>query len=203
MFRKFLLSLVLVTLLPSYALAEDSPKVVVETAVNGILHVLKSRQNQNRITLKDREAIRQSLKGYFDFREMAKRSLGRPWRKMDKAQRTDFVDIFRELLERSYGNRLSEYHHQTVEFGKVKIRGRIAIVNSRVVDTKKKVPVRYVLLHEKDGWRVFDIKIEGISMVNTFRSDFKQAVSQKGIDGFLADLKKKVEKMKKQDRAGS
>jgi phospholipid transport system substrate-binding protein len=204
MFKKFLFSLTLATLLPMVVFAgSDDPKAVVETAVNGVIHVLKSRSDQSTITLADREAIRQSIKGYFDFREMAKRSLGRPWRNMDAAQRTNFVDTFRELLERSYGNRLSDYHDQTVEFGKVKTKGRIAIVNSEVIDTEKRTPVRYKLVHKKSGWRVYDIKVEGISMVSTFRSDFKHAVSQKGIDGFLDDLKKQVEKMKKQDQVQS
>jgi len=202
--KKFLFSLTLAALLPIYAFAgSDDPKTVVETAVNGVIHVLKSRPDQNTITLADREAIRQSVKGYFDFREMAKRSLGKPWRKMDEAQRTAFVDTFQELLERSYGNRLSEYHDQTVEFGKVRTKGRIAIVNSEVIDAEKSTPVRYKLVHKKTGWRVYDIKIEGISMVSTFRSDFKQAVNQKGIDGFLDDLKKQVEKLKKQDKTES
>jgi len=204
MFKKFLFSLVLAALLPAYALAApDGPKTVVETAVNGVIHALKSRTNQDVITFADREAIRQSVEGYFDFREMAKRSLGRPWRNMDKAQRASFVDTFRELLERSYGNRLSEYHNQSVEYGEVKTKGRIAIVNSEVVDAEKKTPVRYKLVHKKAGWKVYDIKVEGISMVSTFRSDFKQSVSKNGIDGFLGDLKKQVEKLKKQDQAKS
>jgi len=171
--------------------------------VNGVIHVLKSRSDQGVITLADREAIRQSVKGYFDFREMAKRSLGKPWRDMDEMHRTDFVDTFQELLERSYGNRLSEYHDQTVEFGEVKTKGRIAIVNSKVIDAEKSTPVRYKLVHKKAGWRVYDIKIEGISMVSTFRSDFKQSVSKNGIDGFLSDLKKQVEKLKEQDKTES
>jgi len=204
MFKKFLFSLILAALLPAYALAApDGPKTVVETAVDGVIHALKSRSNQETITLADREAIRQSVEGYFDFREMAKRSLGKPWRKMNEAQRTSFVDTFRELLERSYGNRLSEYHNQTVEYGEVKTKGRIAIVNSEVVDAEKRTPVRYKLVHTKAGWKVYDIKVEGISMVSTFRSDFKQSVSQNGIDGFLGELKKQVEKLKKQDQAQS
>jgi len=204
MFKKLLFSLALAALLPMVAFAEsDGPKVVVETAVNGVIHALKSRLNQNVITLEDREAIRQSIEGYFDFREMAKRSLGKPWKKMEAAQRTDFVNTFRELLERSYGNRLSEYHNQTVKFGEVKTKGRIAIVNSEVIDEEKRTPVRYKLVHKKSGWRVYDIKIEGISMVSTFRSDFRQAVSQKGIGGFITDLKKQVEKLKEQDQVQS
>jgi len=201
MLKKLLFSLTLAIVLPVYAFAEPgTPKVVVETAVNGVIQALKSRQDKNVITLKDRESIRQAVEEYFDFREMAKRSLGKPWRNMDKAQRADFVGTFRELLERSYGNRLSEYHDQTVEFGKVRTKKRIAIVESEVVDADKRTPVRYKLVHRKTGWKVYDIKVEGISMVSTFRSDFKQSVSQKGIDGFITDLKNQVEKLREQDQ---
>ncbi len=204
MFKRILYSLVFVTLLPMLAFAvADNPKEVVETAVNGIIHVLKSRQNQNALTFENRQAIRKSIEGYFDFREMAKRSLGKPWRKMDEAQRADFVGTFRELLERSYGNRLSEYHDQTVEYGRVRTKGRIAIVNTKIVDAEKSTPVRYRLVHRKAGWRVYDIKVEGISMVSTFRSDFRQAISKKGFNGFLEDLKKQVKKMQEQDQPHS
>jgi len=206
--KTFLFSLALAIVLPVFAVAEpavpniaDTPKIAVETAVNGVIHVLKSRQNKKIITPKNREAIRQAVSDYFDFREMAKRSLGRPWRKMDEAQRAEFVGIFRELLERSYGDRLAGYHNQTIKYGKVRIRGRVAIVDSEVIDAEKRTPVRYRLVHRKTGWKVYDIKVEGISMVSTFRSDFGQAVSQNGINGFLADLKKKVEKMQKRDQS--
>ncbi len=201
MLKKFLFSFALAIVLPVHAFAEpNTPKLVVETAVNGVIHALKSRKDQDTITLKDRESIRHAVEDYFDFQEMAKRSLGKPWRNMDKAQRADFVATFRELLERSYGNRLSEYHDQSVEFGKVRIKGRIAIVDSEVIDSEKKTPVRYKLVHKKTGWKVYDIKVEGISMVSTFRSDFKQSVSQKGVDGFIVDLKKQVGKLKEQDQ---
>jgi len=204
MFRKFLFVFSLTAILPLHAFATaDDPRAVVEKAVDGVVHVLKTRQNQGAITLKERDAIRQAVKGYFDFREMAKRSLGKPWRTMDENQRADFVTTFRELLERSYGNRLSEYHDQTVSYGEVRTKGRRAIVNSKVIDAEKTTLVRYSLIHKKTGWRVYDIKIEGISMVSTFRTDFKQAISKNGMDGFISDLKQRVEKLKEQDQTKS
>ncbi len=205
MFKKLMMMLALAALPMSQALAgvDDDPKAVVETAVNGVIQVLKSRPNPKTITDADREAIRQAVEPYFDFREMARRALGKPWKKLSEEQRKDFVATFRELLERSYGNRLSEYHNQKVTYGSVKTKGRIAIVHSEVVDESKRTPVLYKLVHRKNGWRVYDIKVEGISMVSTFRNDFKQAVSQKGLDGFLADLKKRVDKLRGQDKAKS
>jgi len=205
MFKKILLTLTLVILLPlqTFANSEDTPKLVVKTAVDGIIQTLKSRANQDILTLSDRKAIHKSIEAYFDFREMAKRSLGKMWKKIDETQRTSFVNAFTELLERTYGNRLSEYHDQIVEYGKVKIKGRIAIVNSEVIDAEKSTPVRYKLVHRKSGWRVYDIKVEGISMISTFRSDFKQSISKKGFNGFFGDLKKQIEKLQNQDQVQS
>jgi len=205
MFRKLILMLALAALplSPAQAGAADDPKAVVRAAVDGVIQVLKSRPDPKQITEADREAIRRAVEGYFDFREMARRALGRPWKQLSEDKRKDFVATFRELLERSYGNRLSEYHDQKVIYGDVRTKGRIAIVRSEVVDADKRTPVLYKLVHRKNGWRVYDIKVEGISMVSTFRNDFKQAVSQKGLDGFLADLKKRVDKLREQDKAKS
>ncbi len=202
MSRKVLLAGMLALLLPMHAWSagDDDPKAVVEKAVNGVIHVLKARKDPNHITLAEREAIRRAVEGYFDFREMAKRSLGRPWKNMTPAQREEFVRTFRELLERSYGNRLSEYHNQTVRYGKVRIKGRRAFVNTEVVDAEKTTPVRYSLIHKKKGWRVYDIKVEGMSLVSTYRTDFKQSVSKNGIDGFIQALKRRVEALRKQDK---
>ncbi len=216
MLRKTLILLSFITLLPVQVIAAtdagsqqidagqtlqlNDPKVVVQTAVSGVINALKARKDQNALSAEDRAAIRKAIGGYFDFVEMARRALGRPWRKMDIAQKKDFVLTFRELLERSYGNRLSEYHDQQVEYGKVKIGKRTASVDSEVIDADKRIPVRYKLVHKKIGWRVYDIKVEGISMINTYRTDFGEAVNKNGIVGFLKDLKERVAGLEKQDK---
>ena len=206
MFRKFLLLTGFIAMLPISGMAnvnaeEMGPKEVVQTAVDGVIQVLKARKNPKALSLEDRNAIRKAVEGYFDFAEMAKRALGKPWKKMSKEQKKAYVATFRELLERSYGNRLSEYHNQTVEYGEVKKKKRIAIVNSEVVDAEKRTPVRYKLVHKKKGWRVYDIKVEGISMISTYRTDFGASVNKNGLDGFLDGLKARVAKLRKQDES--
>lgn len=201
MIRKILFAIVLSAALPLTALAEDGPKQVVEKAVDGVVQVLKMREHPDKpLTSRDRDAIRKAVQGYFDFREMAKRSLGRPWRGIDESQRQAFVKLFRELLERSYGNRLSEYHNQTINYGEMMVRGSRAIVDSEVVDADRKTPVRYSLYHGKDGWRVYDIKIEGISLVSTFRTDFKGVIDKDGFKGLMISLKERVEHLREQDQ---
>jgi len=200
MMRKVLFAMVLMAVLPMTAQAEDGPKQIVEKAVNGVVQVLKAREHPDKLTSEDREAIRKAVEGYFDFREMAKRSLGRPWRDLDEQQRSEFVEVFRELLERSYGNRLSEYHNQTIKYGHVLVRGARAAVDSEVIDADKKTPVRYYLHHADEGWFVYDIKIEGISLVSTFRTDFAGIVDKKGFNGLMGSLKERVQNLRKQDQ---
>lgn len=199
--NKLLVLIAFLALLPMQAMADDmGPKAVVEAAVNGVIHVLQTRKDKAVLSIEDREAIRKAVYGYFDFEEMAKRALGRPWRQMNDAQKSEFVATFRELLERSYGNRLSEYHDQKVQYSDAVVKGRIAEVDSNVIGSDKTTPVRYWLVHKQVGWRVFDIQIEGISMINTFRTDFNDAVHKSGIEGFLSQLKNRVDGLRKQDQ---
>jgi len=190
MFKKLLVLMSFLVLLPVQSMAEElGPRDVVKTAVNGVIDVLKARKDTSVLTPEDRGAIRKAVEGYFDFPEMAKRALGAPWKDMNDAQQVEYVDSFQELLERTYGNRLADYHDQVIEYGEVMIKGRIAVVDSDVVDADKRTPVRYKLVHKDSGWGVYDIKIEGISMVSTYRTDFGASVDKKGIDGFLGELK--------------
>ncbi|MDQ6971521.1 MAG: ABC transporter substrate-binding protein [Mariprofundaceae bacterium] len=204
---KTFLMVSLLVLLPAQGMADDaaagheaSPKQVVETAVGGVIDVLKARKDQTALSSEDRDAVRKAVEGYFDFPEMAKRALGKAWKKMTDVQKDEYIATFRELLERSYGNRLSDYHDQTVEFKDAKVKKRIAIVDSDVVDADKRTPVRYKLVHKKVGWRVYDIKVEGISMISTYRTDFTAAVNKDGLDGFLNGLKERVAGLQEQDQ---
>jgi len=177
----------------------DDPKTVVEKAVNGILHALENRSDANVLTEKDRDAIRKQVEGRFDYREMARRSVGKAWKKQSAEQQAEFTETFRQLLERSYGNRLSEYHGQVVEFDNAEFKKNKARVKSRVIDSNKVTPVFY-RLHKRDGtWQVYDIKIEGVSLVGTFRKDFKGPLKKTGFDGLLKTLQDKVARLKNKD----
>ena len=201
MFRKTLVMMALLILLPIQGMADEvGPLQAVQVTVNGVIDVLKSRVDQKSLSEKDREAIRKAVEVYFDFAEMGKRALARPWKELNDAQRTEFVALFRQLLELTYGNRLANFHNQKVEYGEVYVKGRIAVVDSEVVDADKRTPVRYKLVHKKVGWRVYDIQVEGISMISTFRTDFTTAVNKDGIEGFLSGLKERVAGMQNQDK---
>ncbi|MFQ5355377.1 MAG: phospholipid-binding protein MlaC [Mariprofundaceae bacterium] len=187
-------------LLPVNAEATSDPRAVVQSAVDGVIQVLGSRPDKDRLRLEDRQAIRAAINKQFDFREMGKRSLGRSWKKINSEQRDRFVDVFRELLERSYGNSLASYKGQTVEYGDVRIDGKRARVETLIKDESISIPVQYSLKLKSDHWRVYDIRIEGLSLVSTFRTDFKALYKQDGYDGLIQKLETKIQKLKKQDQ---
>ncbi len=195
----FLLLWVATPVWASDATQTDDPKVVVEKAVNGILHALESRADPKTLTEKDREAIRKQVEGRFDYREMARRSVGKAWKKQTSEQQAAFTETFRQLLERSYGNRLADYHGQVVEFDKAEFKKNKARVKTRVIDNNKTTPVAYRLHKKADTWQVYDIKIEGVSLVGTFRKDFKGPLKKDGFDGLLKALNDKVKRLKEKD----
>ncbi|MDX8408864.1 MAG: ABC transporter substrate-binding protein [Mariprofundales bacterium] len=181
--------------MPLAAASESGPKQIVAMTVQSIIDVLKQRQDPNTLSEDERQQIRDSLNGRFDFHEMARRSLGKPWRSLDGARRQEFVGLFRQMMEYTYGNRLSSYHGQTIAYDDAEFKRKKARVKSRVIDQDKTTPVAYRLLQTKAGWQIYDIKIEGVSMVGTFRKDFRGVVERDGVDGLFVALQDKVKKL--------
>ncbi len=181
--------------------ADEGPRAVIENTVNQLIDVLEHREDSSVISSKDREAIRQIVKGRFDYRAMAKRSLGKPWKKLDDAERLHFTEVFRDLLERSYGNRLSEYKGQKVVFADAELKKDKARVKSTVIDGSRETPVEYRLHQTDNGWQVYDIRIEGTSMVRTFYQDFKSTLENGGYPNLLKTLEEKIAKLKAKDQS--
>ncbi len=179
--------------------APQDPQAVVKTMVDGVLDVLAHRSDPKRLTEAEREKIRQIVYPYIDFRRMAKHALGKTWRKISEDERAHFTKLFRELIEYTYGNRLSEYHGQKVRFLPAEFKKNKARVRSFVVEPDKEIPIEYRLYRTKSGkWMIYDVRVEGASLVRTFRQDFQSILSQKGYAGLVKELEAKVARLKEQ-----
>ena len=176
--------------------ANESPKQVIESTIQSIIDVLEARKDKEAISEEDRDGIRKVVAGRFDYAEMARRSIGKPWRDMDESTQASFTDVFRQVLEYSYGNQLAGYHGQKLAFEDAEFKKDKARVKGEVIDANKSIPMEYRLHETKTGWQVYDIKIEGVSMVTTFQKDFKSIISKDGIDGLMSTLQDKVKKLK-------
>ncbi len=180
----------------------DDPKTVIESTVNGIIKVLEAREDVTKLTEQNRDDIRSVVAGRFDYREMSKRSLGKIWEEISSQEKSDFTELFRKLLERSYGNRLAGFRDQKVEFDDAQFKRDKARVKSKVIDSEKVTPVEYRLHQTSTGWQVYDIKIEGVSLVSNFRKDFEEGIkSNGGFEGLFHALEEKVKKLEAKDSA--
>lgn len=195
--RRLMLVLCLTLLLPFTAWADEGnadAEKVVRAVVEELTEVLLAREDDEVISEKDMHAIHEVAGSYFDFHEMAKRSLAKNWKKLDKTQQSQFVDAFRSLLERSYGGRLSGFQNQKVNYLGSENEGDNIVVATEVEDDDMSIPIDYKL-HQKGSWLIYDIRVEGQSLVSTYRSDFKKIIRKKGFDGLMSVLQSKLDQL--------
>jgi phospholipid transport system substrate-binding protein len=135
--------------------------------------------------------LREIVYPLFDFDEMARRSLGPHWRRLKPQQQTEFVASFRELLEKTYADKIDLYEGQKVAFSGESIDRDYAQVDTRVIGKEQSYAVDY-RLHLVDGkWKIYDVVAENISLVNNYRSQFNRVLSNSSYDELLRIMKEK------------
>lgn len=177
------------------------PQVVVKDSTEKMLQALKD----NGGALKEDSSVifglvESIIMPHFDFDKMAKLALGKNWRKATAAQKTQFTAEFRLLLIRTYSTAMLEYTDEEIKF--LPIRGSLK-------KKKVKVPMEIIqpggpsipmalsmYLNKKETWKVYDVKIEGISLVTNYRSNFANQIRQGGMDKLIESLVRKNEKVK-------
>jgi phospholipid transport system substrate-binding protein len=173
-----------------------TPLETVRTEVNKVLEVLRNK------SLKE-EAKREKLRGLyaemFDQEELSRWCLGRNWNKLSEAQRQEFLPLFQQVLEKTYGDRILAYSDEKILFDReVSIsKGRVE-VQTRVITTKsKEVPFNYRVFQDKSGtWKVYDVVVENVSLVMNYRSQFNEILAKGTPDDLLEILRKKVKGQK-------
>ena len=131
---------------------------------------------------------------HFDFGRMSRRVLGKRWKKSSPEQRTRFVSAFRSLLVRTYATVLNEYRGQTVTYlDPVARKKDNEIVIPMVVELAGNRSVRVAYAMHQDGadWKVFDVSVDGVSLVTNYRSSFRSEIARHGIDGLTTRIETK------------
>jgi phospholipid transport system substrate-binding protein len=171
-----------------------TPKETVETGVNNVIKTLgepafKAKPKDEQVAI-----IGAEIDKIFDFKELSRRTLGKQWKKMSAEQQTEFVQLFRELLQGVYADRLLAYSDQKVLFEKEIMlkKGRAEVQSYLQTSDGKKIPLFYRLTDKSGSWKVYDIIIEGVSMVKNYRTQFRKIISKGSPDKLLEVLRKKV-----------
>jgi phospholipid transport system substrate-binding protein len=130
----------------------------------------------------------------FDWQELSRRTLGREWKKFSPDQQKEFVTLFEKLLEGIYADRILAYTQEKIEFGKETElkKGRVEVESYIITTDNKKVPLFYRMTDKSGQWRVYDVVIEGVSMVKNYRGQFRQILSTKTPEDLLQTLRDKV-----------
>jgi len=131
----------------------------------------------------------------FDFNEMSKRVLGKQWRKISVAEKQHFVDLFTKLLEHAYIGKIEDYSKQTVEFKTQRVRGKRAEVRTVLHDRNVTIPVSYIMFLEHDKWMVYDIIVEGVSLIRNYMEQFRDILHKQSYPDFVQKLEDKVKKL--------
>ena len=139
-----------------------------------------------------RSAVRKIANEIFDFGEIARRSLGRYWQPLSEAQRTEFVGLFGDLLERSYISKIELYGGEKIIYSGERVDGDLATVSTKII-TKNgtEVPVDYRLFRRGENWMIYDINIEGVSLVSNYRTQFNKIIQTSGYNTLVDRMKTK------------
>jgi len=141
-----------------------------------------------------RVAVRKIANEIFDFGEIAKRSMARHWQPLSEAQRNEFVGLFADLLERSYISKIETYGGEKIQYTAERVDGEYATVSTRII-TKNgtEVPVDYRTLKRGDRWRVYDVSIEGVSLVANYRTQFNSIIRTSSYEELLKKMRSRLE----------
>ena len=144
-------------------------------------------------TRERRAALRGIANEAFDFEEMTKRALARHWHGRTPAEQKEFVQLFADLMERSYVSKLELYAGEKIRYAGESVEGEQATVRTKIV-TKQgtEVPVDYRMHSRGDRWLVYDVVIEGISLVANYRSQFNAIIQTSTYQALVARMKTKV-----------
>ncbi len=186
----FLLGSLLVTAPTLAADAGASPKAVVETTVNELLAILRKPDFD---LAKDRAEIKNKIISVFDETAMAQSVLSTAWRDATREQQEEFKTLLVQTIEDTYLDRIQAYTNESVEFRDEEIRNDRATVNTVVVTANKNVPVNYKLRKRNDGrWLVYDVEVENVSMVSSYRDSYRDIVRRNGVAGLLDQMRAKA-----------
>lgn len=188
--------LVLALSVPSWGVTPPTEEV--RKTVDEVVRIvsdkdLRKPQNEQ----KRRTALKSAIGRIFDSGEMARRSLGQNWKELSPPQQKEFTDLFATLLENSYAGKIESYNNEKIVYVKELLEGEYAEVKSRIVTARRdEFSLDYRLQRQGGVWKVYDVVIEGVSLVSNYRSQFNRIIRSQG----YPELVKKM-KVKKEDLA--
>lgn len=180
---------------PSISFAASATDSVKRT-IDQVLHILQDKEMKKPDRTEERRRlIEKTIGDRFGWEEMAKRTLGTQWAKMNEKQRQEFVDLFRTLLTNTYIGRIETYSGEQIQYVNERLQDGFAEVRTKVSSGKTEFPMDYRLLNKSGEWHVYDIVLDGVSLVANYRGQFSKILHSSGYDDLVEKLRTKSEKI--------
>ncbi len=194
----------------SVATVPTTPRDVVQLAVTRVVAVLEGAEPDRADraergvpgTERARAEIRRIANDLFDFDEMAKRTLSRHWAGRTRAEQTEFVSLFTDLLERSYIGKIEAYAGEKIVYVGETVDGEYAVVRSKIVSPRRRqdTTLGYRMILRDGRWRVYDVLVDGVSFVSTYRAEFNRVIAGSSYRALVDALRAKRLQVKTVDR---
>jgi phospholipid transport system substrate-binding protein len=192
--KQFVALTILILFVFSIPVYAGAPMAVVEANVKKVLEVLRDPKlkGQSSKAIK-KEKLRVIYKGMFDEVEFSKRTLARNWAKLNPAQQKEFIVLFEQVLEKAYIDKILDYSNEKVDFYKENIiSDNQAEIQTKIIASSKEIPIFYRVTLRDGNWRVYDVVVENVSLVQNYRTQFNDILATKTPEQLLDILRKKV-----------
>jgi phospholipid transport system substrate-binding protein len=165
----------------------EEPDQMLRRVTSSVMEELKNGSGSTSV-------IQRIILPHIDFNEMARWVVGRnAWKEANEATRQEFISEFRSLLVRTYTRSLQEYANQNIEFHKSHNKGadRVQVSSTISGSDGKEIRMDYLLIRSGGGWKVYDVLIEGVSIIQGYRSQFAETVEANGVQGAIDSMRNK------------
>jgi phospholipid transport system substrate-binding protein len=176
------------------ARAQGSAKAATQEFVDQALQILRNKQKS---VLQKRRELKPLMESHFDSTEMARSTLGYHWRSLTPDQRANFTRLFTDFIEAAYLDKVQDYEGQEIQFGQSRSLGAgYAEINTTIVQPgKNPIPVTYLLEQSGGAWKVYDVTVDNISIIENYRNQFNRVINQQGFPKLMADLRAKQQQL--------
>jgi phospholipid transport system substrate-binding protein len=182
------LVLILAALFPPAAQPQERDAMT--TVQAHVDSVLKALRNPALSTEQKRAKVKSEADVFFDFVELSKRTLGLNWNRFNMEQRKEFVRLYKKRLEDTYMDRITAYQNEKVVFtSAVPLDGNTVEVRSQVMAKSGPASINYRVIKEGGGWKVYDVVIEGVSLIANYRSQFREILVNQSPEALLDTLR--------------
>jgi phospholipid transport system substrate-binding protein len=165
--------------------------------ISEVLRILADKDLKQPSKANERRQLLEKVVGErFDYPEMSRRSLGAPWANLAEKDKQEFISLFQTLLVNTYADKIESYSGEGVQYVNERNEKEYAEVRTKVLTGKTEIPLDYRLLYKGSDWRVYDVVVDGVSLVNNYRGQFSKILRNGSYADLVEQLRKKSEKIK-------